>query len=73
MRQGIILSFLFAYDSLADSDLLEFLEFLKSPSASAFNNSIWNGMTTAFGDAGQHLGRQLAEKKRGASTLQPIR
>jgi hypothetical protein len=64
MRQGILLWFLFAYDSLAEPELAGYLTFLKSPSAAAFNNSIWHGMNATFIDAGQHLGRKLAEKKR---------
>lgn len=64
MHQGIILWFLFAYNPLTEPELAGYLTFLKSASATAFNNSIWNGMNASFGDAAQHLGRKLAEKKR---------
>jgi hypothetical protein len=56
--------FLFAYNSLSEAELSEYLTFLKSGSAVAFNNSVWNGIDATFGDAAQQFGRKLAEKKR---------
>lgn len=65
MRQGIMLWFLFAYNSLSEPDLAGYIAFLKSPPAAAFNDSIWAGMNASFGEAAQFLGRKLAERKRG--------
>jgi hypothetical protein len=65
VSQGIALWFLFAYNSLSEAELSEYLTFLKSPAATAFNNSVWNGIDATFGDAAQHVARKLSEKKRG--------
>jgi hypothetical protein len=75
MRQAMIISFLFTYDSLTDVDLAGYLNFLKTPSAMTFNNSIWDGMNTAFGDAGLYIGRTVAQKKvgiRNGASLIPL-
>jgi hypothetical protein len=61
--QGTSLWFLFAYNSLSEAELSEYLMFLKSPSATAFNNSVWDGIDATFGDAAQRFGRKLAERK----------
>jgi hypothetical protein len=60
---GTTLWLLFAYNSLSESELSEYLTFLKSPSGAAFNNSVWNGIDTTFGDAAQQFGRKVAEKR----------
>jgi len=58
---------LFAYDSLSEPELAGYLAYLNSPSATAFNSAIWNGIDAAFGDAAQHFQQKLAEKKSNAS------
>jgi hypothetical protein len=67
VSQGIAQWFLFAYNSLSEAELSAYLTFLKSPSATAFINSVWNGMDATFADAAQHVARKLAEKKRSQS------
>ena len=64
---GTALWFLFAYNSLSEAELSQYLTFLKSSSAVAFNSSVWNGIDATFGDAAQQFGRRLAEKKRSHS------
>src|SRR5262245_5930860 len=65
LRRAITLSMLFKYRSISDNELAGFLTFLKSPSAVAFNTSVWSGMNASLSDAAQSLGRSLAEIKRG--------
>jgi hypothetical protein len=60
--QGNTIWFLFVYNSLSEGELAEYLKFLKSPSATAFSNSIWDGIDATFADAAQRFGRKLAEK-----------
>jgi len=67
ISDGTTVCFLFAYNSISETELSEYLIFLKSPSAAAFNNSVWNGIDMTFGDAAQQFGRKLAEKKRSHS------
>ena len=67
ISDGTALWFLFAYNTLSEAELSEYLTFLKSASAAAFNNSVWNGIDATFGDAAQQFGRKLAEKKRSHS------
>jgi len=55
---------LFCLQLVELKQLLGYLFFLKSPSVTAFNNSVWNGMDATFGDAVQRFGQKLAEKKR---------
>jgi len=64
ITQDAALWYLFAYDSLSEAELSAYLTFLKSPSVTAFNNSIWNALDATFGDAAQHFGQKLADKKR---------
>ena len=61
LRQALRLKFLFVYRSLSENELLGYHAFLKSQSATAFNNSVWNAMNASFADGGQHLGRKIAE------------
>lgn len=56
--------YLFAYNSLSEDELSAYLSFLKSPSVTAFVNSVWNAMDATFGDAAQRFAQKLAEKKR---------
>jgi hypothetical protein len=63
-RRAITLSMLFRYRSISDNELAGYLTFLKSPSAVAFNSSVWNGLNASLGDAAQLFGRNLAELKR---------
>jgi hypothetical protein len=58
---------LFLYDSLSEPELADYMVFLNSPSATAFNSAIWNGIDAAFGDAAQHFQQKLAEKNISAS------
>ena len=58
---------LFVYDSLSESDLAGYLVFLNSPSATTFNNAIWDGIDAAFGDAAQHFQQKLAERERSSA------
>jgi len=67
ISDGTALWSLFTYNSLSDAELSDYLTFLKSSSAAAFNNSVWSGIDATFGDAAQQLGRKLAEKKRSHS------
>ena len=64
ITQGGALWYLFAYEPLSEGELSAYLSFLKSPSVTAFNNSVWNGLDATFGDAAQRFGQKLAEKKR---------
>jgi hypothetical protein len=61
--RGNGLWFQFVYNSFTDAELSSYLTFLKSPAASAFNNSMWAGMDATLGDAAQRLAQRLAEKK----------
>jgi hypothetical protein len=65
LRRAITLSMLFKYRSISDNELGGYLTFLKSPSAVAFNSSVWNGMSASLSDAAQLFGQNLAEVKRG--------
>jgi hypothetical protein len=61
LRQALRLKFLFVYRSVLENELLGYHAFLKSQSATAFNNSVWNAMNASFAVGGQHLGRKIAE------------
>jgi len=61
--RGPGLWFQFVYESFSDAELSSYLTFLKSPASAAFNNSMWNGMDAALGDAAQRLAQRLSEKK----------
>jgi hypothetical protein len=62
--QGTALWPQFVYDSLSDGELSEYVTFLKSSAATAFDNSVLNGMDATFGDAAQHFEEKLAAKAR---------
>ena len=67
LSDGTALWVLFTYNSLSEAELSDYLTFLKSSSAAAFNNSVWNGIDATFGDAALQFGRKLAEKNRSHS------
>jgi hypothetical protein len=62
--RGTGIWFQFVYLPLTDAELSSYLNFLKSPAAAEFNNSMWNGMDATLGDAAQRLAQKLSEKKR---------
>ena len=64
VRQGILTSMLHAYRSVSENELATYQSFLKTPSAIAFNDSIWNAMNASFIEGGQEFGRIMAEKKK---------
>jgi hypothetical protein len=59
---------LFVYDSLSGSELADYLSFLNSPSATAFNSAVWNGIDAVFGEAAQEFQQKLADTKSNGST-----
>jgi hypothetical protein len=61
--RGPGLWFQFVYNSFTDGELSSYLNFLKSPAAVEFNNSMWTGMDATLGDAAQRLAQRLSEKK----------
>jgi hypothetical protein len=61
--RGTGIWFQFVYQPLTDAELSSYLNFLKSPAAAEFNNSMWNGMDATLGDAAQRLAQRLSEKK----------
>src|SRR5262249_10674978 len=65
LSRAITLTMLFKYRSISDNELAGYLTFLKTPSAIAFNSSVWNGMSASLSDAAQLFGQNLIEIKRG--------
>jgi hypothetical protein len=61
--RGTGLWFQFVYESFSDAEISSYLMFLKSPASTEFNNSMWNGMDAALGEAAQRLAQRLSEKK----------
>jgi hypothetical protein len=62
LRQGMTVWMLYAYRSVSENELLSYQAFMKTPSAVAFNDSIWNAMTASFSEGAQQFGKLVAEK-----------
>jgi hypothetical protein len=73
LDEAIFVSTLFTYRLVSDRDLEEYMEYLKSPSATAFLDAFAEGVNASIYDAARQVGTRLGELKqsRQVQTLKP--
>jgi hypothetical protein len=63
ITEAIFVSSLFTYRSFSDAEMVQYIDYLKSPSAMTFQEALTAGLNASMSDAARHVGVRLAELK----------
>jgi hypothetical protein len=63
ITEAIFVSTLFTYRAFSDNELVRYIDYLKSPSAMAFQDAMMTGLNASMTDAARHVGTRLAVVK----------